>query len=263
MAAALETVPDHASGQRAGRGRGPARVLAAIVAALTMAALGAWLGWRGAPALPSDAAAVELIQPAAPAAQFAVTVRQEAPFAYEHPDEPLTWLIGNDDYNAGWVGLTVSGTNPGSLRAGLEAQGWHTSDDPYPPTAGGFAASKGEWSLEVRPGVALTVDLARAEPGRVGPLTVAGYVLGLAAGALLALGVRRLGLAALVAGLVLLLPGTVLTTGDLVFNRTLPADVTPPALWGDYLFFGVRLLSTAGVVLLAAALPLGRLSARR
>ncbi|MER7279592.1 hypothetical protein ABT369_34635 [Dactylosporangium sp. NPDC000244] len=67
----------------------------------------------------------------------------------------------------------------------------------------GLAASKGEWSLKVRSGAPVAVDLARTEPGPVGPLTVAGYVLGLAAGALLALAVRRRGLIALAVGVVL------------------------------------------------------------
>ncbi|GAA3455332.1 hypothetical protein [Dactylosporangium matsuzakiense] len=247
------------------RTRGLARLAVAVACALTVAPLfaaaGAWLGWRGAPALPSDPAALQLLSAAIPGAQCAVTGRHEAPFDYEHPDEPLTWLVGNDDYNAGGVELLATGTTAAGLRAGLAAQGWHTADD---PTIDGYAASRGRWALEFRAGDAggVAIALGHAEPAPVTPLTVAGYALGLAAGALLARRARRAARSALTAGLLVLVPGTVLTTGDLLWALTLPADVTTPAAWGDYLFFGVRLLTTAGVLLLAAAVTLSLRPAR-
>lgn len=254
------------------RAAGLVRFVAAVVCALTVAAvgaaLGAWLGWRGAPALPSDAAVLALVQPAAPDARLTVVARHDAPFAYEHAPGPMTWLIGDDDYNAGGVVLTA-GASLDTLRAGLAAQGWHTSDD---PAYQGIAASKGEWSVHAYPAdvdgsptdrhvaKVVAVDFGRAEPARVGPLTAAGYLLGLAAGWLLT---RRANRYLLAAGLLLLLPGTVITTGDLIAVRTLPADVTPPALWGDYLFFGIRALTTVGLLVMAVALLLGLRGARR
>ncbi|WP_433615240.1 hypothetical protein ACQP2P_10985 [Dactylosporangium sp. CA-139114] len=245
---------------------GLVRTIAAGVCALTVAAagaaLGAWLGWLGAPALPSDAAVLALVQPAAPDARFTTVARHEAPFAYEHTPGPMTWLIGDDDYNAGGVVLTA-GVSPQTLRAGLAAQGWHTSDD---PDYEGIAASKGQWSVwaypaevdgsptDSRVAKVLAVDFQRAEPGLVTPLTAAGFLLGLAVGWLLG---RRAQRHVLAGALLLLLPGTVITIGDLIAARFLPADVTPPALWGDYLFFGIRALTTAGLLALAVAVVLG------
>nr|BFE61864.1 hypothetical protein GCM10020063_063900 [Dactylosporangium thailandense] len=245
---------------------GLVQTIAAGVSALTVAAagaaLGAWLGWLGAPALPSDAEVLAMVQPAAPDARFTTVARHEAPFAFEHAPGPMTWLIGDDDYNAGGVVLTA-GVSQQTLRSGLAAQGWHTSDD---PDYEGIAASKGQWSVRAYPAEVdgsptdsrvakvLAVDFGRAEPGLVTPLAIAGLLLGLAAGWLLAHRARR---APLVAGLLLLLPGTVFTIGDLIAAWFLPADVTPPALWGDYLFFGIRALATAGLVALAVAVVLG------
>lgn len=56
--------------------------------------------------------------------------------------------------------------------------------------------------------------------------------------------------------LVLLLPGTVVATGDIIAAIGLPPDATPPALWGGYRFFGIRASTTVGLLVMAAALLL-------
>ncbi|MEV8517606.1 hypothetical protein [Dactylosporangium sp. NPDC051484] len=252
----------------------PARVITAIVTAFTVAAvgaaLGAWAGWRGAPALPSDQAALSLI---GPNTGLRVVERHDAAFAYEHPAGPLTWIIGDDDYNGGSVFMITTTATVEAITAGLAAQDWHKSDN---PDYGGSALSRADLWVNVYPAhatarpsppggpaEAVAVELARSQPAPVWPFTAAGYALGLAAGALLGFAARRLSLFVLAAGLLLMLPGTVLTTGDLVAALTLPADVSPPALWGDYLFFGVRALTTVGLLLLAAAIPLSYRDVRR
>ncbi|WP_433085833.1 hypothetical protein ACQP1P_11605 [Dactylosporangium sp. CA-052675] len=44
-------------------------------------------------------------------------------------------------------------------------------------------------------------------------------------------------------------------TAGAVATRSLPSGVA--ALWGDYLFFGIRALTTAGLLALAVAVVLG------
>ncbi|MER7279591.1 hypothetical protein ABT369_34630 [Dactylosporangium sp. NPDC000244] len=63
---------------RAGLVRASAAGVCALTVAAAGAALGAWLGWLGAPALPSGAAVLALVQPAAPDARFTTVARHEA-----------------------------------------------------------------------------------------------------------------------------------------------------------------------------------------
>jgi hypothetical protein len=106
----------------------------------------------------------------------------------------------------------------------------------------------------------VVLELGRAQPAPVWPLIAAGYLAGLAVGwpggHRFAGGPTPARIAGW-AGVALLLPGTVLTTADIIYDLVArPPTVTPPALWGDYLSFGVRLLSTAGIALLAGAVAL-------
>ncbi|MEV8511530.1 hypothetical protein [Dactylosporangium sp. NPDC051484] len=255
------------------RAGGLVRTLAAIFCAFTVAAvgaaLGAWVGWRGAPALPSDSAALSLI---GPDTGLTAVGRNDAVFAYEHESGPLTWLIGDDDYNAGSILMTTTTATVQALTTGLAAQGWHTSED---PVVQGFAASKGEWSIRVYPAFAdgsptdrsaaeaVAVEFGRTQPGRVWPLVAVGYLLGLAAGWFVGwFAGRRVVGWVLLGALVLLLPGTVITTGDIIAAVALPADATPPALWGDYLFIGIRAFTTVGLLVMAVSLLLGLRGAR-
>jgi hypothetical protein len=67
---------------------------------------------------------------------------------------------------------------------------------------------------------------------------------------------RRAAWIAGVGSAVLLLPATVLTTGQLFSESVLPPTITPPGLWGDYAFFVVHPMALLGAVLGAAALVL-------
>nr|BFE55885.1 hypothetical protein GCM10020063_004110 [Dactylosporangium thailandense] len=242
----------------------PARlrpVLAAIVVAFTLAALGAGfgavLGWVGAPDLPDDDAAVAMVAPAVPvdadgtAASVTVAGRMPELFGYEHPGGPWTWLVGDTGYIGGAVWLTTpGGDDPGTLVRtigdALASGGWQVTGD--------VVARKGAWTLKVYPWTdgSVVLELGRTRPGRVGPLALAGYLAGLAVG--WAGGRRFAGgptpaRVAGWAGVALLLPGTVLTTVALVPPQ-------PDAIWGAYLLVVVRLLSTAGLALLAGAVAL-------
>ncbi|MEU7867742.1 hypothetical protein [Dactylosporangium sp. NPDC049140] len=238
-------------------------VVAAVVVAITLAALGAGfgavLGWLGAPDLPDDAAAIAIVAPAVPvaadgtAANVVVAGRLVELFGYEHPDGPWTWLVGDSDYIGGAVWLTTPGgddpaTTVRTIGDTLAAEGWRV-------TAGGdVSARKGAWTLGVYEWSdgSVVLALGRARPGRVVPLALLGYVAGLAAGWL---GGRRFAggptpaRVAGWAGVALLLPGTALTTVALIPPQ-------PDALWGSYMLLGIRALSTAGIALLAGAVAL-------
>ncbi|MFI5910668.1 hypothetical protein [Dactylosporangium sp. NPDC051541] len=272
MAAALQADPVRTQTTRPGSG--PRRT-AAVVVALTLAALGAGfgalLGWLGAPDLPTDDAAVAIVAPAVPvtadgtAAAVTISGRLGGLYDYEHPSGAWTWLVGDHDYAAGAVWLTTpagddSASTVRTIGDALSAQGWHVTDD---PGTGQVSAFQKQWTLRVYSlgdGTSIVLELARAQPGRVWPLAVLGYLAGLAAGWR---GGRRFAggptpaRVAGWAGVVLLLPGTALTTAALGYDLTaLPPDTTPPAIWGSYLAFGVRLLSTTGIALLAGAVAL-------
>jgi hypothetical protein len=262
--------------------RPPLARFAVILAAVTMAALvaglGGWLGWRGAPPLPDNDSAVLLAQTLAPRGTPMVTERHEAIFGYVHPGNQAR-LVGSGDYTAGYVKvLLVGGEDAATLiteiRDQLAVSGWQISGNLI---GAGTAATKGRLAVRVYPATvdgdrltdvhpddAVALEIGRNEPGRVQPFTIIGYLLGLALGWFLATWVvERLNAGAGwklaaglgVGGLLLLLPGTVLTTGNLVYAMLLmPGSMPSPPAWGQYLLPGVRALSTAGLVLLPAAL---------
>ena len=230
--------------------------LAAVLVALTCAALtaaaGAWLGWRTAGPLPSDAEARRIAATLAPGVPVTLDMRHDAVFGYER-DHPMTWLLGDDDYNGGHVDVTLAGAEPTRVQGGLRAGGWRVEADPYL----GVSARKGEVAALLTPAEdAVTVQFGRTRPAPVRPLELAGWVAGVLVGWFAArrlIAAPPLAWTTGVAGLVLLLPGTVLTTGQLFAETSLPATITPPALWGDYAGFGVHLLSLAGAVLCLVA----------
>lgn len=230
--------------------------LAAVLVALTCAALaaaaGAWLGWRTAGPLPTDAEARQIAASFAPGVPVRLAERHDAVFGYEH-DRPMTWLLGDDDYNGGHVDVTLAGAEPMRVQGGLRARGWRVQTDPQL----GVSAQKGEVAAVVAPvDDAVTVEFGRTRPAPVRPLELAGWVAGVLLGWFAArrlLAAPPLAWAAGVAGLVLLLPGTVLTTGQLFAESSLPTTITPPALWGDYAGYGVHLLSLTGAALCLVA----------
>jgi hypothetical protein len=266
----------------AGSDRRPPLALAVVIlAAVTLAALGAglggWLGWRDAPALPDDTSAVWMVETLAPRGTPAVVERHDATFGYVHPRNQAR-LVGSGDYTAGYVKVLLTGGEDAAtliteIRDQLAVTGWQISGNLI---GAGTAATKGRLAVRVYPATldgqrlsdvhpddAVALEIGRNEPGRVQPFTIIGYLLGLALGWFVAAWVvERLGAGAGgrlaaglgILGLLLLLPGTVLTTGDLVYSMVLiPGSMPSPPAWGQYLLPGVRALSTAGLVLLPAA----------
>ncbi len=256
-------------------------LLVLVLAALTVAALGAgaggWLGWQGAPALPDDQTAAALARAVVPLGTPQVVERHDVVFGYIHPGSQAR-LVGSGDYTAGYVKvLFADGEDAAKLipaiRDALALDGWQISGN---LVGAGTAATRGRLAVRVYPAApdgqrltdihpddAVALEIGRNEPGRVEPFTVVGYLLGLAAGwfagawvaARLATGRGwRPGAVLGVAGLVLLLPGTVLTSGDLVYALLLmPGSMPAPPAWGQYLLPGVRALSTAGLLVLPLA----------
>lgn len=245
-------------------------LLPAATLASGFAAFGAWIGWQGAVALPANSVAAALAtQLAGPTAKVEIGSRHDAAFGYENHDARLAQtLIGDDDYNGGSVQVLVSGASINTIRAALVNADWRTGPEFGQP---GVSALSGPLAIEVYPaddGARLltatngtvAVEIGRAEPSRVRWLTGIGYLVGLVLGWLLAIWVdrrtralqrRRAVVLAALTGLVLLLPATIITTGDLLYARlVLPATITAPAAWGDYTFFGVRLLVNVGLLIL-------------
>jgi hypothetical protein len=241
--------------QRPGRVR---RVLGCALAALTVAALGAavggWIGWRSdAPLIGSDAATATVAQVTGAAGNVRVE-RHDYDFRYAYPGSAARIFIGDDDYESGYVTVTATSVDASidAVRAGLAATGWRVTDDPFQE---GVAARRGTVVVSITDGDdhTLSFEFERAQPSPVRWLTVLGWLLGFAVGLVTARLVIRSGRRAVYAGVigtVLLLPGTIVTTGDLVQSFGPPDTVQPVPPWGDYLFLGVRALSTVGVLAL-------------
>jgi hypothetical protein len=105
----------------------------------------------------------------------------------------------------------------------------------------------------------VTVELVRSRPGPVRPLELGGWVAGLLLGWVVAMRLIAARRAAWIVGAssaILLLPATVLTTGQLFSESVFPPTITPPALWGDYASFLVHPSALAGAVLGVVALVL-------
>jgi hypothetical protein len=95
---------------------------------------------------------------------------------------------------------------------------------------------------------------------------LAGWVAGLLLGwmvALRLLAARKVAWTMGIAAAVLLLPATVLTTGQLFSESVLPSTITPPGLWGAYASFVVHPMALLGAVLGAVALLFAVLRDRR
>ncbi|GAA1791674.1 hypothetical protein GCM10009835_06740 [Planosporangium flavigriseum] len=265
-----------------GRRRQLVPVLVGLLTGLILAAVGAafggWLGWRGGGPLPSDADAVARVQRLVPQATVVKVDRWDHVFAYEEPGDGagrvLVALVGNDDYNAGYVQVLLAGGDDAGtvaqMRHRLATEGWRVGASPWDD---GVTARNGTLSITSYPATEsgspllrstgsgrIAVEVGRDEPARVWPFTLGGWVVGFVlGGALGVFTVRRLARMPRIAGTVVgivgggglaaLLPGTVLTTVDLVHSYAgLPDTVTPPAIWGAYMFFGIKALSLLGAL---------------
>lgn len=204
-----------------------------------------------------------------------------APFAYEYPggstsERVWTTLVGTDDYNSGYVGVAASAP-PGSavtvstVAANLRTAGWHVDLTDF-----GLRARQDATVVELDPDpIAGTpsdgpagllnpyLEIGRAAPAEALPAAIVGWLIGATLGVLLTwFGNRRLArrspairaavTAMTVAGLALLVPGTVLTTGNLLAY----ASYREVAVWDGYLFWIVRGCTNLGALWLLAALIL-------
>jgi hypothetical protein len=230
-------------------------VLVALTCAAAAAAGAAWVGWRAAGPLPSDVRAREIVAPLVPAAPVRMGERDDSLFGYAGGGS-LSWLLGDDRFSSGYVDIALGGASSDQVQAAMKADGWQVDTD----RALGVSARRGEdAALLYQQGGSVTIRLERARPGPVRPLELAGWVAGLLLGWVVARRLIRARRAALIVGAgsaVLLLPATVLTTGQLFSESVLPSTLTPPALWGDYAFFVVHPMALAGAVLGVFALAL-------
>jgi hypothetical protein len=249
-----------------------AATLACLCTAIAVAALGGFLGWQTAPALPSDAEAARLAQPALIPGRE--THPQRWDFVYDdypfYTDPPWSfWLLGTDEYEAGRVYFDVqypSGAEAAvqadvaSARQRLRDAGWRLSAN---------AAHSDGHRIEIiatygmgESAPLVRVSVMRDRPAAVLPLTTAGLIVGALTGWLLAAAAWRRGLsltpwrrAATIllygAGVLAILPATTMSAAAVAFTY-LHADEVVPA-WAGYTFIGLRALAWAGLSLLLAA----------
>jgi hypothetical protein len=230
-------------------------VLVALTCAAAAAAGAAWVGWRAAGPLPSDVQARQLVSSLLPGTAVRLGRRNDSLFGYPG-GRSLAWLLGDNHFAGGHVDVGVGPATTGQVRAAMEAAGWRVDTDP----ALGVSARHGDVAaLLYQQGDAVTVELVRSRPGPVRPLELAGWVAGLLLGwvaAMRLIAARRAAWAVGIVSSVVLLPATVLTTGQLFSESVLPATITPPGLWGDYASFVIHPLALLGALLGALALAL-------
>jgi hypothetical protein len=237
-------------------------VLVALTCAAAAAAGAAWVGWRAAGPLPSDDQASAIVAAFAPGAPVSLGDRDDSLFGYANGG-PLTWLVGDNDFTGGFVDVALGATTSTKVQAAMRAAGWRVDTD----SDLGVSARKGKAAAQLyQQDSSVTVELIRSRPAPVRPLELAGWVAGLLLGwpaALRLLAARRSAHLIGLASAALLLPATVLTTGQLFYESILPPSITPPALWGDYASLAVHPLALLGATLGAIALLLTVLPHRR
>jgi hypothetical protein len=230
-------------------------VLVALTCAAAAAAGAAWVGWRAAGPLPSDVRALEIVAPLGSGAPVRLGDRDDALFGYSAGGS-LRWLLGDNRFRGGYVDVSLGSTTSDQVQAAMKADGWQVDTDDHL----GVSARKGPVAaLLYQQGESVTIELVRSRPGPVRPLELAGWVAGLLLGwaaALRLIGDRRAAWIVGAGSAVLLLPATVLTTGQLFSEAVLPSTITPPALWGDYASSVVHPLALVGALLGALALLL-------
>ncbi|MEV4412632.1 hypothetical protein [Catellatospora sp. NPDC049609] len=231
---------------------GPAGL--ALWTALTIGAMGlqagAWLGWRGAPPLPSDQVAVGLTQDAAGDLTAAAVRRDDELFGYEYDraGDPALWLVGTDErYLAGAVRVSyalpeaaVEEDVIAAARHRLGAAGWQVGGDAWTVTAyrdGWHLVAVDEyrsWYNDIE-GPSLVMSVVRGEPSRVGWFALGGLLLGLVPGWWLAGALRRsLRYGGVLLGLNLFLLTPQVLIGGAALGRWLWRDpaAPPEAAWG-------------------------------
>jgi hypothetical protein len=276
------------------------RLAFAVLVSTTLVALGssagAWLGWRGAPALPGTDDAGALVQGVVPGRPL-TTMEAESPelstvFPAGATGLAVLPLSGGNHFGAGYVRIILdTGRDRGVVGAAatrLRDAGWQVRAE-----GAGFTATAQGLGLEVHPSdgdgepVArvedyrrLTLTLYRAEPRAALPLALLGGLAGAALGyGWLRLRARRRGRyrtvadATALAGVLALLPASLLTVG--VLGLRLVGSGAAATVTGDgaFVLVPLRPLTAAGLLVLAVALAVpaageaerlvrGRLAAR-
>jgi hypothetical protein len=256
------------------RRAGAVAVLAALTLAAGGAAAGSWLGWRTAGPLITNEQARALTAELVPGAPAQATERHDVLFGYENPADAGTWFFGNDDYNAGWVEITLpwnaSGTTVDALRASLGVRGWDVTGADGPS----LQANRGDVVVDVEaagphgpagPQPEATLTFQRTEPPAAALGTLLGAVLGLLTGwgaGLPAVSRRRGGVAT--AAALVLLPVSLLVLLDQVLSRFGPDAglISPDSGWWPYLTFPYQACTLVGgtlalITALLTAIPRG------
>jgi hypothetical protein len=250
-------------------------VLGVIAVGVPAVMVGAWIGWRSAEPLPTEAQAREIASEVLPGAQIAEVVRDPSLFSYEHEGDPdadpvAMLLIGDDDYRAGSAVVELASPLPptAATEERLRAAGWEVLSADRDGLVG---ASNGlllyvlpASSVDSRPGPRL--EIVRAEPVLAPVLAAVGLLGGGALGTLLAWWgrrqmqaaapmVRRLVGVGSVTGSVMVLPTAVVVLITLVGARLLasPGDAPYP-VWDFYMLWGARAATHLGWAVLAATL---------
>lgn len=244
--------------------------LPALMVGLTVAAIGAsfgaWLGWCGAPVLPSDSEALGVVKSALQVGDPTAVERRNVLFAYEYSEGGAAeWLVGGDDYNGGVVQLTfdVPGSQLDSedeLEAHLKAAGWRVSRWESVVVAAKDGLGLNAWM----DGDGIGVEIERSEPSFVLPLAISGGLLAALLGTIIfrygaevtrSNRLRSVSSTLVVVGIVSLAPATVMTLSQIRYSYlVLPEELRPPALWSAYMEYGVRSLVVIGVIAWLAAL---------
>jgi hypothetical protein len=239
------------------------RILTALTFAALGAAGGAWLGWLPAAGVPTEQRARDIVAAAVPDTQAEFVDRFDVAFGYEQ----------DYDYTPGFVTVTINYPEYEDVDLAVRAyegfgrMGWTTSDT---DRGGGFTAvGEGQWllaydaawcglehpqacgaPLSSGPYAALSFRFQPAAPWPTMPLTVAGWLAGLAAG--WSLGGRK-GPDPLLCwpGLLLMLPATVSVT-----RMATTTDHEPT--WTPLMLPPLAALTVVGGLLLVVALLAGR-----
>jgi hypothetical protein len=255
-----------------GTGTACAAILTSVCTAVAVAALGGFLGWQTAPALPSDAEATRLALPALIPGRDTHPQRWDFVFSGDplDVDSPSSfWLHGTDEYEAGRVYFDIwypggaeatTAADVAAARQRLRDAGWRLSAN---------AAHRDGHRIEIvatygtgTSTPVMRVSVMRNRPAAVLPLTTAGLVAGALTGWLLVAAAWRRTLRVApsrrdttkllyTVGVLAILPATTMSAAALTLSY-LHTDEAVPA-WVGYTFTGWHALAWAGLLLLLTA----------
>lgn len=281
-----ETVDLLTSGLRYRFGvRGAGAVFAVVCGvlggAMAMSALGGFLGWQTAPALPSDADARAIVAPALPPATSAQPQRFDVLFDTE-PGAANSWLVGSLDYTNGSVAFDVAGVTDDAIAqtlTRLRAAGWQPTGAREDYSRLPLAYYRDGWriafQIRIGPGEHRSITqvaLTRDTPFAAKALTTVGLPVGALIGWLLVAAAwrrtRATGpgwLAAVIVtygiGMLAHFPAALINAYAIVQTYRHPHELYPP--WIGYTVTYVRTLAWLAVLLLVSAAVLTRFAPHR